>query len=233
MINSENFSNWVAVIAAAIVVATFSLGVSMLTLLHGHLRGREVPRARQNYLSRFYIFGFLSAILVGLLSASVILSELELSRNSITWELIAFFSIVAGFFVIFFYYRPGKDSGTRLWLPRRAAEYLYRRTRATTSAFEAFILGVAAVIAELILIAAPLVIVANLLPQFDKVSQIIIVVIFASFATFPLVILSIANAKNASLSRFVRFRDKNKRFLQVFSGLLLIILSAFLLNYKV
>lgn len=233
MIDSEIFSSWIAVVAASVVVATFSLGASMLTLLHGHLRGLGIARSRQNYLSRFYIFGFVLALVAGLLGASAISAEFDLARSEIAWEIIAFLSLVAGFFVVLFYYRPGRDSGTRLWLPRHAAEYLYRRTRATSSAFEAFMLGVAAVVAELVLIAAPLAIVANLLPTFDKISQIFVTTIFVVFASLPLVVLAIAAARNAKLSRFVRFRDKNKRFLQAFSGLCLIVLSAFLLAYRI
>ena len=226
---------WLPLVAAALVQASFSLGVSMLTLLSGHLLSQEKSADRLNRLSVAYIFGSFIAILSGLVGATYLLLHLSFAVDQKFWSVLAGVAVGVGLAVLLFYYRWGKgekSGGTRLWLPRRAAEYLYARTKATRHSFEAFILGVAAVVAELIFIIAPLAIAANLAVGLGGFAQVGAIFLYVVIAILPLIILFIANRRGAPLSAFQKWREQNKKFLQIIAGLLLIILGFYLFIYK-
>ena len=222
---------WLPLVAAALVQASFSLGVSMLTLLSGHLLSQEKSADRLNRLSVAYIFGAFLAILTGLIFATYLFSRLDFANTDKFWSVLTGIAVGIGLAVLLFYYRWGKN-GTRLWLPRRAAEYLYTRTKATRRSFEAFILGVASVVAEVIFIAAPLLVAANLTAQLPNLAQVGAIFLYTLIAILPLVILFFANRRKTPISTFQKWRERNKKFLQIAAGILLIILGFYLLIYK-
>jgi cytochrome c biogenesis protein CcdA len=222
---------WLPLVVAALVTASFSLGVSMLTLLSGHLISTEKSSARVNRLSASYIFGFFLAILSSVIGSLYILSHLSFAHSGEFWSILSGVAVGVGLGVMLFYYRWDK-SGTKLWLPRKTAEYLYARTKATRHGFEAFILGVGAVVAELIFIAAPIIIAANLALGLNGGTQIAAIALYVLIALVPLLILFISNRRGGRISTFVKWREKNKKFLQIAAGMLLIILGFYLFIYK-
>jgi cytochrome c biogenesis protein CcdA len=117
-------------------------------------------------------------------------------------------------------------------LPRHAADYLTARTKATRYGFEAFLLGVGSIIAESFFILAPLVIAANVIARLGEPAAGITFIIYAVLAISPLLILFFANNRRKRIANFQRWREKNKSFLQVMAGLLLIILGIYLFIYK-
>jgi len=223
---------WLPLTAAALVTASFSLGVSMLTLLSGHLRGIEQSTTRVQKLSASYISGFFLALLSSVIGSIYILSNLDFAHSGEFWSILSGVAVGVGLAVMLFYYRWDKN-GTKLWLPRRMAEYLYARTKATRHSFEAFLLGVGALFAELIFIAAPIIIAANLALGLQRGQQIAAILIYVLIALMPLLILHIFNASGQRISSFIKWREKNKKFLQIIAGTLLIILGFYLFIYKV
>lgn len=223
---------WLPLVVAALIQASFGLGVSMLTLLSGHLMSAPESARRLHRLSAAYIFGSLATVAAGLICAVYLFAQWPFAHDAKFWAILTGAAVGVGLAVMLFYYRWGK-SGTRLWLPRRAAEYLYQRTKATRRSFEAFILGVGAIVAELIFIAAPLLIAGNLITELRGDAQILAVGIYLIIAILPLLILFVSNAKGYKISGFQKWREKNKKFLQVMAGMLLIILGFYLLTYKV
>ena len=223
---------WLPLVAAALVQASFSLGVSMLTLLSGHLLSQEKSAQRRSRLSLMYIGGALTVTGAGLIALIYLLQAPGWANSSRFWTVLTGASVGVGLAVMLFYYRWDKQ-GTRLWLPRRAAEYLYARTKATRRAFEAYVLGGAAVVAELIFVAAPLAIAAGLIAPLPRLEQIAAVVTYVIIVLLPLLALFAANVGGHKISRLQRWRERNKRFLQVAAGVLLIILGGYLLTYKV
>jgi cytochrome c biogenesis protein CcdA len=228
---AELFDVWLPLVAAALVQASFSLGVSMLTLLSGHLLSAPESARRLHRLSAGYILGSLITVAAGLIVAVYLFAQWPFARTSEFWAILTGTSVGVGLAVILFYYRWGR-AGTQLWLPRRAAEYLYQRTRATRRTFEAFILGVGTIVAELIFIAAPLLVAGNLAAELAGWWQILAVGIYLIIAILPLVILFASNLGGRKISAFQKWREHNKRFLQVAAGVLLIILGFYLLTYK-
>ena len=222
---------WLPLVVAALVTASFSLGVSMLTLLSGHLLSAEKSAIRVHRLSASYIFGFFVAILGGIIGLIYILSNINFAHSDEFWSILAGVAVGLGLCVMLFYYRWDKN-GTKLWLPRRAAEYLYVRTKATRYSFEAFILGIAAFVAELIFIVAPIVIAANLLLDLSGLTQVAAIILYVFITILPLLILFISNYRGAQISAFVRWREKNKKFLQIIAGALLITLGFYLFIFK-
>ncbi|MCL2280474.1 hypothetical protein FWC31_01140 [Candidatus Saccharibacteria bacterium] len=224
-------NTWLPLVVAALVQASFALGVSMLTLLSGHLLSIEKSSARVHRLSASYIFGFFLAILSSVIGSMYILSHLDFASSDKFWAVLAGMAVGIGATVVLFYYRWDKR-GTELWLPRRAATYLHGRTKATRSGFEAFVLGVGAVVAELVFLAVPIIIAANLLLGLKGLTQILSVIIYTFITIIPLLALFFFNARGRRISLFVKWREKNKKFLQVAAGALLIILGFYLLTYK-
>ena len=228
---SEISQIWLPLIAAALVTASFSLGVSMLTLLSGHLISTEKSSARVHRLSASYIFGFFLAILSSVIGSLFILSNLHFAHSDKFWSILSGVAVGVGLAVMLFYYRWNKN-GTQLWLPRKTAEFLYARTKATRNGFEAFLLGVGAVVAELIFLATPIVIAANLILGLSDDTQIAAILLYVLIALSPLLILAISNRRGGKISTFIEWREKNKKFLQIVAGLLLIILGLYLFIYK-
>jgi len=223
---------WLPLMVAALVQASFSLGVSMLTLLSGHLLSEEKSADRLNRLSAAYIFGAFLTILSSVIGATYVFLHISFANDQKFWSVLAGVAVGVGFAVLLFYYRWGKNSGTRLWLPRRTAEYLYSRTKATRHSFEAFILGIASVVAELIFIFAPVLIAANLIAQLHSEMQVGAIFLYVIIAILPLLILFFANMRRAKISALQKWRETNKKFLQIAAGSLLIILGFYLLIYK-
>ncbi|MDR1969736.1 MAG: hypothetical protein LBQ11_00080 [Candidatus Nomurabacteria bacterium] len=229
---AELLNIWLPLIVAGLVQASFGLGVSMLTLLSGHLLSAPESARRLHRLSLAYIVGSLVTITAILLASMYLLAWFSFTSGEQFWAILTGASVGVGSCVLLFYYRHDKK-GTRLWLPRRAAEYLYARTKETRRSFEAFILGIGSIIAELIFIAAPLIIAANLALELTDWAQIIAVKLYLLISISPLIILFISNTGSRKISTFQKWREKNKKFLQVMAGILLIILGFYLLTYKV
>jgi cytochrome c biogenesis protein CcdA len=235
---------WLPLLVAALVQASFSLGVSMLTLLSGHLMSETKSRGRLRKLSLSYITGAIFATLLLLLALSLLLTLIRIwliksgsmdggtSWTAIWWVIITVVFVV-GTAIMLFYYRSGK-AGTRLWLPRRAAEYLDERTRATRRGFEAFMLGIGSVVAELPFVIAPLLVVAYLTSGMSGLWPVITqLAVYTAITILPLLILFISNLGGRKISTFQKWREHNKRFLQFAAGGLLIILGFYLLTYQV
>jgi cytochrome c biogenesis protein CcdA len=229
---TESLDVWLPLVVAALIQASFGLGVSMLTLLSGHLLSASESRRRLHHLSAAYIFGSLLTVATGLIVAVYLFTQWSFASIQEFWAILTGASVGVGLAVRLFYYRWDK-SCTRLWLPRRAAEYLYQRTKITRRTFEAFILGVGSIVAELIFIAAPLLIAGNLISELNGWQQTLAIVVYLSIAILPLLILFASNASGRKVSAFQKWREKNKKFLQVMAGTLLIMLGFYLLTYKV
>ena len=223
---------WLPLLVAALVQASFSLGVSMLTLLSGHLLSQEKSADRLERLSAAYVFGAFATILIGLAALTYLFSRTNLTHFATFWSVVIGVAFGIGLAVLLFYYRRGKN-GTRLWLPRAAAEFLYARTRATRHSFEAFILGFASVITELIFIISPLIIAASVIPRLGSFGQVGAIFLYSIVAILPLIILWFANLRKSKISAFQKWRENNKKFLQIAAGVLLILLGFYLLIYKI
>jgi len=230
--SNEIMQIWLPLVVAALVQASFGLGVSMLTLLSGHLLSAPKSARRLHHLSAAYIFGSLLAVVSGLIVVVYLFSQWPFAHHQKFWAILTGASVGVGLAVMLFYYRWDK-SGTRLWLPRRAAEYIHHRTKATRRSFEAFILGVGSIVAELIFIAAPMLIAGNLIAELKGYHQILAVGIYLLIAILPLLVLFASNASGRKISTFQKWRENNKKFLQVMAGAALIVLGFYLLTYKV
>jgi cytochrome c biogenesis protein CcdA len=231
MNTSEIIEIWLPLVVAGLVQASFSLGVSMLTLLSSHVMAAPEAVRRLTRLSLAYIAGSWSSIVVGLVTAIYCLASWPGAGSEQFWALLTGASVGTGLAILLFYYRWSKQ-GTQLWLPRRAAEYLHQRTKATRRPFEAMILGIGAILAELIFIAAPLLIAANLAAELNGSKQIAAIGLYSLIAILPLILLLLSNAGGRKISAFQCWRERNKRFLQVMAGVLLIVLGTYLLTYK-
>ncbi len=223
---------WLPLLVAALVQASLALGVSLLTLLSGQaLASKSSKKAGLNRLSGFYVLGYFLVTVTAVINLSYVFLRFDWRFLDEIWAWLAIFTVLVGYIILLFYYRRvGK--GTALWLPRSAAKYLFNQTRRVKNSFEAFLLGVASVLAELLFVVIPIIVAALTVSVMIDDMQFVGILVYSIVATMPLVILWWIQAAGGKLSVIQRWREKNKSFLQIISGLLMIILGLYLLILK-
>ena len=150
---------------AALIHASFQLGVSMVTLLSGHAIGRSAARNRSVGLVGAFLLGTLVMTTLVISTVSYFAaSQFHQQAPVFAWSVVSGMMVAVGVAVWVFYYRRGE--GTPLWIPRAFARFLQKRVHTTSMSVEAFSLGLTTVIAELPFIAAP--IAAVLLPKLPQ-----------------------------------------------------------------
>lgn len=216
------------IIAVAALHASFQLGVSVLTGLHAHGLGKETRLRNLAALSSAYVAGvaFITALLA--FALTFLMTALVSNHDTFWWAVTCGTGAGVGVAVLAFYYRSGE--GTMLWLPRSASEYLQRRIRRTCTRFEAAVLGMSTVLAELPFIAAPLLILAMLVRSEPSVGNISYIALYCMIAILPLLIVLGLIGSGHKLSHIQRWREDNKRFLQFSAGLGLIAVSLYLFS---
>lgn len=223
---------WLPIVVAAIIQASFSLSISVLTLLSGvSLLHRRAKRGH-SVLMASYILGSLVVTLALLVSLVWLFKATGWSGGSFTLLVLISALMTAGFAVLLFYYRYD-PKGTRLWLPRRFAEQLYKATKRTTSVYRSFLLGGTAVLLEIVFIIFPLMIAVYIASSLSDSSYYWAIIAYAVIAIVPQVALAIAYSRGYKVAAIQRWREQNKRFLQITAGILMITLSIYLLVYTV
>jgi hypothetical protein len=222
---------WLPLLLAGLVQASFGLSVSLLTLLGGHALSRRESARRLVGLSWHFVFGVMLAV-AGLLLAALYLFQADGSAYTTSiWALLVGLTGGVGVVIALFYYRRG--SGTSLWLPRFASQFLLSRTERTKNVFEALLLGVGSVLIELVFVAPPVLVAGHLLSEIGQPAQLIGLVSYILLASSSVIVMAVLIGSGHRISRLQAWRERNKRFLQVAAGICLIALAAYLFVYKV
>jgi cytochrome c biogenesis protein CcdA len=212
---------------AALLHASFQLGVSLLTMISGHSLGNRRSHAHLLKLNIAYIAGVGTLITLIFASLAHFASILSYPREPVIWWIIiASLNIGIGLTVTLFYYRKGP--GTELWLPRSFAQYLATRTKKTTHSAEAFTLGMGSVVSELLFIIGPLSAATLFVIRYDSSLQILGLIAYVFIALLPLLIITVMVGSGHKISTIQRWRERNKRFLQYAAGSGLIILGLYI-----
>lgn len=216
-----------AVIAfSAVIHASFQLSVSMLTLLSGHAIGSKTAHGRLMRLVMNFIAG--TAVMTLLLLSFGVLSFQPgyIPASPFIWSIACGFMIGLGIAVWAFYYR--REAGTSLWLPRGMARFLSDRTKATKQDAEAFSLGIASVLAEILFIMGPLFIAALAITTLPPIYQAAGIITYLVISLGSLVAVAVLVGGGHKLSHIQRWRETNKRFLQFAAGSGLLILGLYI-----
>ena len=212
---------------AALIHASFQLGVSMITLLSGHAIGKKLAAKRTLRLVGAFLAGTLimTALIVSTLSytASVFFDH---SATPMAWGTLASAMIIIGLVVWVFYYRRGP--GTLLWVPRGLAKLLSKRIHATQMSAEAFSLGLTSVCMELLFIITPAVAAAFAIIALPTDLQLAGVATYVVLASLSMLGVAAFIGSGHNISRLQRWREANKRFLQFAGGSALIVLAFYL-----
>ena len=212
---------------AALIHASFQLGVSMVTLLSSHTTGHKMSQQRSFRLVAAFLCGTIAmTALVVSTVAFVATSYLRHGISPLLWSMLTGILIGIGIAVWLFYYRHGE--GTSLWVPRSLARFLHTRIRAVSMGAEAFSLGLTSVFAELLFILAPATAAAFALISLPSRLQIAGVALYAVVASLGMIIVTVLIGSGHKLSRIQLWRERNKRFLQFAAGSGLIILGFYL-----
>lgn len=212
---------------AALIHASFQLGVSMVTLLSGHAIGKKLAAKRTLRLVGAFLAGTLimTALVISTLSyvAAVFFGH---SATPMAWGTLAFAMIIIGLVVWICYYRRGP--GTLLWVPRGLAKLLSKRIHATQMSAEAFSLGVTSVFTELLFIITPAIAAAFAIISLPTNLQLIGAAAYVVVASLSILLVVAFIGSGHNISRLQRWRETNKRFLQFAGGSALIVLAFFL-----
>ena len=211
---------------AALIHASFQLGVSMLTLLSGHSLSRKRSQFRIFRLTTSFVAGVATMSLLILSFFALFLGYITTDHNHVLlWSIISGLLIGVGIAVWVFYYRPG--DGTRLWIPRGIASFLTDRTKATKRSAEAFSLGVATVLGELPFLIAPLAVSAYALIHLPVSWQVVGITVYVVVSLSSLGIVWMLVGGGHKLSAIQAWREKHKLFLQFIAAAGLLILGAY------
>lgn len=230
--NTLMMAIWLPIVVAAIIQASFSLSLSVLTLLSGASLANRQPRRGHGALVASYVLGSMVVTAALFVLLAWLFRAIDYwSGDNVTLLVLISALMTAGFAVLLFYYRYD-PKGTRLWLPRRFAKRLYAVTKQTHSNRGSFLLGGTAVLLELVFIIFPLMIAAYLAMGLDGSAYYSAMIVYTLLATSPLIILALLYARGRKIATIQRWRERNKRFLQLSAGIVMITLSIFLLVYE-
>ena len=213
-------------LGAVFVHACLQLSVSVLTLLNSHTIARRLPNHRLLNLNFWYVLGVVLSIAA--LQLSIIAAHrMLISRIGDATVTISLLILpVVALLVVATYYRRG--NGTRLWLPRPAADYVASRAKKTRSSVEAFALGMTTVVAELPFAIAPMAIVALGMQDFASEKWLGFSMVYAALVSLPLLFVAAYISSGHKLSIVQRWRESAKSFLQWSSAIALILLTVYI-----
>ena len=217
-------------LGAGFVHACFQLSVSVLTLLSSHTIGRRLPDRRLLSLSFWYILGVVVALTLLVLGSGSLLRFVASRDTTLAMNLALVVSPLVAIMVALFYYRRG--SGTRLWLPRPAAEYISTRAKKTKSSVESFSLGTTTVLTELPFSVAPLLLVGYTVQAFPGDMWLRLAMVYGVMVASPLVFVAVYLSSGHKLSIVQRWREGAKTFLQWTSATTLVLLSIYLFSLR-
>lgn len=214
----NTFDAFIIIGVAALIHASFQLGVSVLTLLSSHTIGKRRSHAKLLRLVGSFILG--AGVMTMLIVSFVSLLLLTLLSGDdvplILWAVACGLLIGLGVAVWAFYYR--REQGTSLWIPRSLARYLSDRTKLTRLSGEAFGLGLSSVIAELLFIAGPIFIAALVLIQLPPTEQLYGILTYTVISLLSLLIVGVLIGGGHRISHIQKWREDNKYFLQFVAG---------------
>ncbi len=223
----DTLTSFSVIVLAALIQASFQLGVSMVTLLSSHTVGKKMSANRMLRLVGSFLAGTLTMTTL-LISAFAYIAFLlfRYQTPQIVWSLLAGLLAGVGLAVWVFYYRRG--DGTSLWLPRGLARFLDDRVKKTQLAGEAFSLGLTSVIAELLFAASPAAAAALACVMLPTRLQIVALLTYVAISSLGMIIVTVLIGSGHRLSQIQRWREANKRFLQFAAGGGLLILGFYL-----
>lgn len=217
---------------AALAHAFLQLGLGSLLLLYHASFGKHIRKKTKTLVSSF-ISGFGMIVLLAIAAACYALYSI-FGQNSLPIELLsALIGIIFSIAIIMWtiYYRRGKT--TELWLPKAVAKFISSRAKVTESNTEAFSLGLLACFAEFPLSLALVIVAANSILELGQPERNIMLVCYVLIVILPLIITRLCIRRGKTVVDVQRWREQNKTFLRVFSGILFIVLSVFLIAYRV
>lgn len=213
---------------AALIHASFQLGVSMMTLLSGHSLSRQRSGRRTlGLLACFFCGAVVMTLLVVSLLAYVITHVWAHDLPSQVWTVAASLLLSLGVVVWAVYYRP-RQRGTELWLPRSMARFLQARTKATHDGAEAFSLGLSSVLAEFLFVLPPSFVAALAITSLPSVWQLPGLALYTLVASLGLGLVIVLVGSGRRISTIQRWRETHKGFLQFVAGGGLIVLGFFI-----
>lgn len=218
---------------AALIHASFQLSVSVLTLLSGHAIGAKKSHARVIRLTTSYTTGagVMTLLLLSFVSL-ILLHSFGTTIPLLMWAIVCGLVFGIGIAVWLFYYRRNTE-GTELWIPRSFAKFLTERSKKTNQSAEAFSLGLASVVSELIFIIPTVSIAALVLVGLPAEWQLVGIGIYTVISLLGLLTVWSIVGSGGSLARVQKWRAANKRFLQFSAGSALVVLGFFVYVDKI
>ena len=201
--------------------------------LFSHFMSGKFSKVKASDLTIFFILGVETAVTLILLSLFFILSSSSVIISAITSDIFAWIitGILIALCIVFLccYYR--KSSGTELFISRRLAHNYKHRIKTTKTRSDAFVLGLTAILPELVFTLPLYILSTAQIIQFDisSLSRSGLIILLAIITILPLLIIHILSVTHHNLADFIKFRIRHKQFFRFTIALFYLLLAIIVL----
>lgn len=215
------------VLFAAAVHGSLQLALGTQVLSNTHALGARISHGKLLTLNLLYALGY--ALTVALVLSLLALLATRLGNPdhvSLLRLLAASLGLIGGAAALLFYFRGKK--GTRLWLPRGAASYLDKRAQAAGRPSQALLLGVTAVVFELVFGVVPALGAAVGLSSVQTEYLPYLLAAYCLVASAPLILLTILIGGGHKISTLQRWREHNRTFIRTVIGFGMLVIGLYI-----
>ena len=219
---------------SALICALFQLSLGTLLLLYHSSLGRFVRKKTKSLASSIISGVCLMSFLILATNCFLSLALLEGVEEKLVYSISVGILFSISLIIFFFYFRSGKSAkgSTELWLPKKISRFIDSRAKLTNNNSEAFSLGLLTVFGELPFSFVLFFLAGNEVIKLSSGYEVLALSFFTIISVLPLIILRFVIRKGKNAVEIQRFRVKNKLFFKILAGFSFIILSAFILTFK-
>lgn len=219
------------ILLSAMTQASLQCATGAMLLLYHESLGKHVKKTTKRLASN-YILGvvFMNCLLV----ASMAFGVLTIANGPLSIDFLAIIAAImtlVSVMIWFFYYRSGQS--TQLWLPKSVTRLINQRAKKTDSKVEAFSLGILTTLAEMPFSFVLVLAAANSILRLPLLLQCAGILFYAAIAILPLSMLRFFIRHGRTVVDIQKWRVKNKDFMKLASGILLLTLAIFIVAYEI
>jgi hypothetical protein len=225
------------IILSAVVFMLLQISSGVLITLYGEKQRGAVPKKRKSIVEG-YLTGVWVMILLLLAAVCYLVSNFTAEGKMTSLQLgvmTALLLLGALTFWLVYYRRDwlGRNRGAELWIPKPAARELAREAKECKTAAGGFRLGLVVELLELPFSVILLFVAADAILELAPEWQLLVVVLYSLLAIMPLLFIRFSIKRGKNVEELQRWRENNKTFLRIVTGIGFVVLAAFIYMFKV
>ena len=209
------------ILLSAMTQASLQCATGAMLLLYHESLCKHVKKTTKRLASNYVL-------------ASMAFGILTIANGPLSIDFLAIIAAImtlVSVMVWFFYYRSKQS--TQLWLPKSVTQLINQRAKKTDSKVEAFSLGMLTTLAEMPFSFVLVLAAANSVLKLPLLLQCAGILFYATIAILPLSMLRFFIRHGRTVVDIQKWRVKNKDFMKLVSGILLLTLAIFIVAYEI